>query len=133
MFNVIQKRDVSYHTNLHVKQPGFDARSIDSLDSKTLEKLLEDIRQKKTIVPEDTILMEHVGLVDLEGSSVSIKDQIASAVEHLTIDNLRDTQVPPGSIQDTIIMPHGSVPVNEYNNALLWYMSYPWLFPFGRG
>ena len=49
---------------------------------------------------------------------------MASAVEHLTIGNLRNSQAPPGSIQGTIIMPHGSVPVNECNNALLEYMSY---------
>ena len=78
--------------------------------------------------------MDHVGLVDLQGSTVDFNDQMASAVNHLTTDNLTDCQ--PSSenrVQGTIIMPHGSVPVNEYNNALLWYMSYPWLFPYGRG
>ena len=77
--------------------------------------------------------MDHVGLVDLQGSTISYNDQLASAVNHLTRDNVADTQTSTGNIQGTIIMPHGSIPVNEYNNALLWYMSYPWLFPYGRG
>ena len=32
-----------------------------------------------------------------------------------------------------MIVPHGSTPLNEYNNPHLWLGSYPWLFPHGKG
>ena len=32
-----------------------------------------------------------------------------------------------------MIVPHGAIPVNEYNNPLLWLHAYPWLYPYGRG
>ena len=36
-------------------------------------------------------------------------------------------------LQDTMIVPHGSTPLNEYNNPNMWLGSYPCLFPYGRG
>ena len=35
--------------------------------------------------------------------------------------------------QGTLVVPHGSVPVNEYHNPSLWLSCYPWIFPYGRG
>ena len=32
-----------------------------------------------------------------------------------------------------MIVPHGSVPVNEYSNPSLWHEAYPSLYPYGRG
>ena len=57
-------------------------------------------------------------MVDLEGSNVSTDDQINSAIS---------------TLQGTMIVPHGSVPVNEYNNPSLWLGAYPWLYPYGTG
>ena len=69
-------------------------------------------------IPPDTIVMNSVGMVDLEGSNVQSTDQINSAIN---------------TLQGTMIVPHGSVPVNEYNNPNLWLSAYPWLFPYGKG
>ena len=69
-------------------------------------------------VPSDTVLMDSTGIIDMEGSSVHSTDQLNSAIH---------------SLQGTMYVPHGSIPVNEYNNPSLWLGSYPWLFPYGKG
>ena len=69
-------------------------------------------------VPPDTVVMDSVGMVNLDGSNVNANDQMNSAIS---------------SLQGTIVVPHGSVPVNEYSNPTLWLGAYPWLFPYGRG
>ena len=69
-------------------------------------------------VPSDTVIMDCTGMIDMEGSSVRSSDQMNSAIN---------------TLQGTIYVPHGSMPVNEYNNPNLWLGSYPWLFPYGRG
>ena len=58
------------------------------------------------------------GILDLEGCSVHSSSQIESAVH---------------SLQGTIYVPHGSLPVTDYNNPVLWIGAYPWLFPYGQG
>ena len=62
--------------------------------------------------------MNSSGMVDLEASSVRTNDQMNSAIH---------------SLQGTLYVPHGTVPLTEYNNPNLWLGSYPWLFPYGRG
>merc|ERR1712035_246661 len=57
-------------------------------------------------------------MVDMEGSSVRSSDQMNSAIN---------------TLQGTMYVPHGSMPVTEYNNPGLWLGAYPWLFPYGRG
>ena len=37
------------------------------------------------------------------------------------------------SLQGTLVVPHSSTPLNEYNNPNLWLGAYPWLFPYGKG
>ena len=69
-------------------------------------------------IPSDTVLMDSTGIIDMEGSSVHSSDQLNSAIN---------------SLQGTMYVPHGSIPVNEYNNPNLWLGSYPWLFPYGKG
>ena len=69
-------------------------------------------------VPSDTVLMDSTGMIDMEGSSVRSDDQMNSAIN---------------ALQGTMYVPHGSMPVNEYNNPNLWLGSYPWLFPYGKG
>ena len=69
-------------------------------------------------VPPDTVLMDSTGMVDMEGSCVSANDQMNSAIN---------------TLQGTMYVPHGSIPVTEYNNPSLLLGSYPWLFPYGRG
>ena len=69
-------------------------------------------------VPTDTILMDSTGMVDMEGSSVRSSDQMNSAIN---------------TLQGTMYVPHGSMPVTEYNNPNLWLGAYPWLFPYGKG
>ena len=63
-------------------------------------------------------------MIDLEGSSVNFNDQMKSA-----INELKDEQQ---NLQGTLIVPHGSVPVSEYDNPSLWLGAYPWLFPYGN-
>ena len=70
------------------------------------------------VIPSDTVLMDSTGVIDMEGSSVHSTDQLNSAIH---------------SVQGTMYVPHGSIPVNEYNNPSLWLGSYPWLFPYGKG
>ena len=69
-------------------------------------------------VPSDSVIMNSTGMIDNEGSSVHSNDQLNSAIN---------------SLQGTMYIPHGSVPVNEYSNPDLWLGSYPWLFPYGTG
>ena len=50
-FNIIQKRDVQYHTSLYVRRSGFGstARSILALDTEDLKQVLKCIEQKRPI------------------------------------------------------------------------------------
>ena len=57
-------------------------------------------------------------MIDIEGSGVHSSDQMNFAIH---------------SLQGTMYVPHGSVPLSEYNNPDLWTGSYPWLFPHGTG
>ena len=72
----------------------------------------------KTDNSDDGIIMESSGMLDIEGSSVSTDCQMKAAVQ---------------SLQGTLFIPHGSLPITEYNNPLLWIGAYPWLFPHGMG
>ena len=54
----------------------------------------------------------------MEGSSIHSNDQMNSAIH---------------SLQGTLYVPHGSIPLNEYNNPNMWLGAYPWLFPYGKG
>ncbi len=54
----------------------------------------------------------------MEGSSVHFSDQLNFAIH---------------SLQGTIYVPYGPVPLNEYNNPNLWLGLYPCLFPYERG
>ena len=83
-------------------------------------------------IPSDTIVMDSVGMVDLEGSNVNSSEQMNSAILELQ-GNRSSNLTNSVSLQGTMIVPHGSVPVNEYNNPNLWLGAYPWLFPYGRG
>ena len=69
-------------------------------------------------IPPDDIVMNSAGIVDIDGSTVPSTEQMESAIS---------------SLQGTLVVPHGSIPVNEYNNPSLWYGAYPWLFPYERG
>ena len=77
-------------------------------------------------VPAESVVLHPSGIIDMEGSSVHSSDQMNSAISSLqgTTNNF---------LQGTMIVPHGSTPLNEYNNPNLWLGSYPWLFPHGRG
>jgi len=83
-------------------------------------------------IPSDTILMDLVGMVDLEGSNVSSNDQMNSAILELQ-GNHSSSVTDSDNLLGTMIVPHGSVPVNEYNNPNLWLGAYPWLYPYGKG
>ena len=50
-FNIIQKRDVSYHTSLHVRRPGFSstAARIDSLTQESMTEVLKHVENKTPI------------------------------------------------------------------------------------
>ena len=69
-------------------------------------------------IPADTVVMNSSGIIDMEGSSVHSNDQMNSAIH---------------SLQGTLYVPHGSIPLNEYNNPNMWLGAYPWLFPYGKG
>ena len=98
-------------------------------------------------VPSDSIVMDSVGMIDLEGSSVKANDQLSSAIQHLQLnESSEETQeenngesqndsehAENNTYEGTMIVPHGPVPVNEYNNPSLWLGAYPWLFPYGQG
>merc|ERR1711973_419266 len=76
--------------------------------------------------------MDSVGTVDLDGTTVRSSDQMTSAVLSLQGNSVNPNEN-SNSLQGTLIVPHGSVLVNEYNNPNLWLGAYPWLFPYGRG
>ena len=101
-------------------------------------------------IPSDSIIMDSVGLIDLEGSSVKANDQICSAIRQLNLDEQNDesnevnfdshhnndcdnSNDNDNTYQGTVIMPHGPIPVIEYSNPTLWLGAYPWLFPYGKG
>ena len=83
-------------------------------------------------IPSDTVIMDSVGMVDLEGSNVKLSDQMNSAISTLQGASTND-QINSDNLERTMIVPHGSVPVNEYNNPNLWLGAYPWLYPYGKG
>ena len=64
------------------------------------------------------IIMDSSGVLDVAGESVSSNSQLRSAVCQL---------------QGTLVVPHGHMPLTDYNNPLLWIGAYPWLFPYGLG
>ena len=83
-------------------------------------------------IPSDACVMDSVGTVDLDGITVKSNDQMTSAILELQGNPLTEDEV-GNTLQGTLIVPHGTVPVNEYNNPSLWLGAYPWLFPYGRG
>ena len=64
------------------------------------------------------VSLTHTGIVDVDGTQVSEDEKKCAAVN-------KDEHI--------IAVPHGCIPVNEYNNAELWLGSYSHLFPFGTG
>ena len=84
-------------------------------------------------IPRGTFLIDSVGMVDLDGSTVKSSDQLTSAVLQLQGNSMNEEANSGPSYQGTLIVPHGSVPVCEYNNPGLWLGAYPWLFPYGKG
>ena len=82
-------------------------------------------------IPSDACVMESVGTVDLEGTTVKSTDQMTSAVLELQGNGVNEEDN-SNTMEGTLIVPHGSAPVNEYNNPSLWLGAYPWLFPYGR-
>ena len=50
---------------------------------------------------QNSLVMESSGVVDVEGSSVHSKDQVSAAVH---------------SLQGTMYVPHGALPVTDYKN-----------------
>ena len=71
-------------------------------------------------------------MVDLEGATVNANDQLNTAIRELQGSKL-DNETGSAKCQGTLLVPHGSVPVTEYNNPSLWLGAYPWLFPYGKG
>ena len=68
--------------------------------------------------PPQDFIMESSGVLDLGGDSVSSGSQLKSALD---------------TLQGTMIIPHGQLPLTDYNNPLLWVGAYSWLFPHGTG
>ncbi len=87
---------------------------------------------KENIKQEDQcgIIMEESGIIDVEGSAISSKEQTMAAAEHLLKDN---SQKENKNNEKIHIIPHGSEPLSEYRNPNLWTGAYPWLFPYGQG
>ncbi len=70
-----------------------------------------------TFIEEPTSLT-HSGIIDVEGMEISEEDKKLAAMQ-------KDEPV--------IAIPHGAIPINEYNNVELWLGSYAHLFPYGMG
>ena len=67
---------------------------------------------------EDPVLLTHTGIADVDGSEISEKEKKCAAV---------------GNHEPVIAIPHGALPVIEYNNPCLWLGSFPHLYPYGLG
>ncbi len=67
---------------------------------------------------DETVAFTHSGIVDMEGIEISENDKKCAAMK---------------KGQPIIAVPHGAVPVNEFNNAELWLGAFPHLHPYGTG
>ena len=69
-------------------------------------------------ITDDTITMDSSSIIDADGATVHTNQQRQSAVQRL---------------QGTLYVPHGTLPIKDYNNPSMWLVAYPWLFPHGKG
>ncbi len=67
---------------------------------------------------QEPITLQHTGIVDLDGMEISEHEKKCAAMEK------------GGPI---VAIPHGMLPVNEYNNTELWLGAFSYLFPYGIG
>ena len=67
---------------------------------------------------DEPIFSTHTGIVDVEGNAISEDDKKCAAVK----------QADP-----ILVVPHGAMPINEYNNVELWLGAFSHLFPYGIG
>ena len=67
---------------------------------------------------KEAVVMQSSGVADVDESSVHPNGPVFSVFQFL---------------QGTILILHGPIPINDYNNAALWIGIYPWLFPYGMG
>ena len=67
---------------------------------------------------EEPTTLTHTGIIDMEGMEISEHDKKCAAMQ---------------KGDSVIAVPHGLIPINEYNNPELWLGSYPHLFPYGTG
>ena len=93
-FNVLQKRDVSLHTSILIRQPGFNstARHIDSLTNESLEQALLAIENNTGIVGITKYASEQLGdivFVELpekgsqaeKGKDIAVVESVKAASE----------------------------------------------------
>ena len=76
---------------------------------------------------KEAVVMQSSGVADVDESSV-VADVDESSV-HPNDPVFSVFQF----LQGTILILHGPIPINDYNNAALWIGIYPWLFPYGMG
>ncbi|CAF2979465.1 unnamed protein product [Rotaria sp. Silwood2] len=84
----------------------------------------------------DFIPINPSGVLDVNGTSVSIKDINNQMLRKLRIDaNKQSVDLSETNTDDDLIhmIPRGSAPTNEYNNPTLLLGLYPTLFPYGTG
>ncbi len=105
-----------------------EKRSHKTNTNTSIDEILTDVYSSdEKGTPNEEIIVETTGMIDMFASTVSTTDQSQLAASHI-LDGDREKK------EDKIhIIPHGPKPVIEYFNPDLWTGSYPWLFPFGIG
>ena len=102
---------ISLHTEecADTSHPGYAGTTIDSV-------LLDSNGHENN---DNNHVIENTGVVDVNSTSVSTQE-----IDEYTAQKLSDLSV---------LIPHGSNPINEYQDLDMWVGGYPHLFPYGRG
>ena len=131
-----------WNTILHDTDEEFKSSRRSHYSDMTIDNVLENSLPIDSDESNQEVVMESTGVVDVDANTVSTAQQTASAARNIlenigdAIRNENDNPSTSGTEQSmgrVTIVPHGSVPVCEYNNPDMWTGGYPWLFPYGSG
>ncbi len=115
-----------WETLHHSNEINIEQSSHQGYNSETIDNVLEGCLSEDIIDGE--VVMESTGVIDINANSVTSDEQTSAAARHL-IENAKRNNIK----EKVTLVPHGDVPICEYNNPDMWTGGYPWLFPYGVG
>ncbi len=116
-----------------------DTRSEEIIHGSYTNASIEDVMiENQTSNVDDSIMdvvMEQSGVIDVDGSTISSMDQMKVAAGQIMKgqDEVNVDESELNANEKIHIIPHGPMPIVEYDNPDLWTGAYPWNFPYGLG